>query len=251
MKDYKKVYNKVGSISGWDFGKISKRTKAVDEKWDYLKLVMKYLNKDTYLLDIGTGGGEKLIDFAKAVRKAVGIDHSEGMISTANRNLKKSGLENIQFINVDSTKKYPFLNDSFDLVICRHAPFNSEEIFRVLKSGGFFITQQVGEKDKENIKNIFGRGQSFGEKPGNAQKRYVNELKKAGFRILSADTYNATEYYEDISDVIFLLRNTPIVNKLEIDKDLDYLKQIEDKFTTNKGIRTNSYRYLIVAKKMK
>ena len=251
MKDYRKIYKEVGSVSGWDFGKISKQTKTIGEKWDYFKLVMKYLNKDTYLLDIGTGGGEKLIGFAKAVRKAVGIDHSEEMVSTANNNLNKSGLKNVEFTKTDSTRKYPFSSNSFDLVICRHAPFNSEEIFRVLKTGGLFITQQVGEKDKENFKNIFGRGQSFGERAGVAQERYVNNLKKAGFKILRADTYNATEYYKDISDVIFLLRNTPIVNNLEIDKDLDYLKQVEDKFMTKGGIKTNSYRYLIIAKKQK
>lgn len=249
MKNYKKIYDEVGTRSGWDFEKISKRTKVVGEKWDYLKLVKKYLNKDKLLLDVGTGGGEKLIELASSAKKAVGIDHSDSMISTANKNLRASGMKNVEFIKADANEEFPFSDNLFDLVICRHAPFNPKEVFRVLKTGGLFIMQEVGEKDKENIKEIFGRGQSFGEKVGTSQAKYVQELKKAGFRILRSEDYSATEYYKDISDIIFLLKSTPIVNKLEIDSDSIYLEELEDKFTTKNGIKTNSYRYLIIARK--
>ncbi len=119
----------------------------------------------------------------------------------------------------------------------------------MLKPNGIFITQQVGEKDKENIKKIFGRGQSFGKKAGTLMKKYIDELKKAGFIIAIADDYNATEYYHDMKDLIFLLAHAPIIPNFNIKKDQKFLEKIENKYKTKKGIKTNSYRFLIIARK--
>ena len=61
--------------------------------------------------------------------------------------------------------------------------------------------------------------------------------------------YNATEYYEDMKDLIFLLKNTPIIPNFNIDKDSTFLKEIEEKYKTEEGIKTNSYRFIIICKK--
>ena len=134
--------------------------------------------------------------------------------------------------------------------MCRHAPFYAEEVFRVLKSNGVFLTQQVhAAEDAINIKGIFGRGQGFGEKPGSFMKKCIQELKAVGFKILRKDTYNATEYYVDMADLIFLLRNTPLVPDFDIEKDQKYLGEIEEKHKTKNGIKTKSARFLIICKK--
>ncbi len=248
MDDYKQLYEKVGSLIGWDFSEIPKRVKSVGEKWQYADLVKGYLNKNTVLLDIGTGGGEVLLRISKNVKKSYGIDNSKSMITTAKKNLKKCKTKNVKFELADA-EDLPFPEEMFDVVLCKHAPFYPEEVYKVLKEGGIFITQQVGEKDKQNIKEIFGRGQSFNENAGDAMKKYVAELKEEGFTILKMGAYNATEYYENMQDVVFLLKNTPIIPDFDIEKDYKFLAEIEDKYKRKKGIKTNSCRYVIVCKK--
>ena len=248
MINYKRLYERVGSVIGWDFSKITKRMKVVGKKWEFFQTVKNHVNKETILLDIGTGGGELLLKIAPYVKKAYGIDNSKGMLATAKKNLAKSKIRNVKFKLADA-KKIPYPDEYFDIVICRHAPFFAKELFRVLKPEGFFITQQVGEKDKQNIKNVFGRGQSFGEKSGTKVNKYIRELKNLGFKILKKDAYNATEYYANMEDLIFLLKNTPIIPDFDIEKDRKFLKEIERKYKTKTGIKTNSFRFLIICKK--
>ena len=246
--DYKKFYERVGAVIGWDFKEIDKRKIVVGKKWDFLEIVKNYVDKKVILLDIGTGGGEKLLQVSKFVKKAYGIDHSKEMIKTAEKNLVKSKILNVEFKFAEA-KKIPYPDNFFDVVICRHSPFFVNELSRILKSKGIFITQHVGEKDKENIKKIFGRGQDFEKKVNTSMNKYINNLKKAKFTILRKDVYSATEYYYNMKDLIFLLKNTPIIPNFDIKKDRNFLKEIEQKYKTNKGIKTNSFRYLIIGRK--
>lgn len=41
----------------------------------------------------------------------------------------------------------PFADESFDLVICRGRPVDPSEAARVLRQGGFYVTQQTGGMD--------------------------------------------------------------------------------------------------------
>ena len=247
---YKEMYEQVGSVVGWDFGKIDKRKKVIGKRWVFLEVVKGYVTDKTFLLDIGTGGGEKLLEVAKIARKTYGIDNQQSMIDAANKNLAEMKMRNVEFKLADA-KNLPFPQGYFDVVMCRHAPFYAQQVYRVMKSKGIFLTQQVySEKDAINIKRVFGRGQGFGrEREANPIRRYIRELKAAGFEILRRDTYNATEYYADMADLIFLLRNTPMIPDFDIDKDRKCLEEIESKYTRDDGIKTNSARYLIVCKK--
>jgi len=248
MINYKQLYERVGSVIGWDFSRIEKKTKVVGKKWKYIRVVKRYINKETILLDVGTGSGELLLEVAQFVKKAYGIDYSRSMIKTARKNLAESRVSNVEFKLADA-KRIPFSKEYFDVVICRHSNFYPKEVFRVLKPGGVFITQQVGEKDKENIKKVFGRGQNFGKKVGALMNRYSRELKKAGFEILKKDTSNALEYYANMEDLIFLLKNTPIIPNFNIKKDRKFLEEIERRYKTKQGIKTNSFRFLMICRK--
>ena len=239
-------YKKPAKLRGWDFSQV----RVVEEgpRIDYSKVVEFHLRRNKTLLDIGTGGGERLEAFAPKVREAIGTDIDRKMIKTAAEDLGKSSLHNVNLILCDS-ERIPIAGSHIDIVIDRYAPFNAKEVSRILKPGGTFITQQVSEGDKGNFKEIFQRGQSYGEKSGTLKKRYLMELREAGIRIIEERTVNTTEYYESMDDVIFLLANTPIIPDFDFKKEQDKLEKIEEKFKNNKGIRTNSERFLIVGSK--
>lgn len=239
-------YKKPAKLRGWDFSQV----KVVEEgsRIDYSKVVESRLGIDKTLLDVGTGGGERLEAFAPKVREAIGIDVDRELIKTTAENLGKSSLQNVNLILCDS-EKVPIAGASIDMVIDRQSPFNAKEVSRILKPGGTFITQQVSEGDKSNFKEIFQRGQSYEKKSSTLKKRYLTELREAGIRIIEERAVNTTEYYESMDDVIFLFANTPIIPDFDFEKEQDKLEKIEEKFRTDKGIRTNSERFLIVGSK--
>jgi hypothetical protein len=54
--EYKKFYDRVGKLNGWDFSKIKYISEGV--KWNFYSEVTRRCKKSDILLDIGTGGGE-------------------------------------------------------------------------------------------------------------------------------------------------------------------------------------------------
>ncbi|MCJ8014153.1 class I SAM-dependent methyltransferase [Paenibacillus sp. KQZ6P-2] len=245
-QEYQQFYDKVGKLNGWDFSHVKCVSEGV--KWDFYNEVTKACKKSDLLLDIGTGGGEAILSIAESLLLLVGIDWSSGMIETANRNAMKSGVPNVRFLQMDAMK-LDFPASFFNVVTCRHSPFCAKEIAKVLVNGGLFLTQQVSENDKLNIKEAFGRGQASGTKPGTLKKRYMAELSEEGFSDIQLSEYNATEYYQTDEDLIFLLKHTQTIPDFG-QNELDY--QILQKFIkdhqTEKGIQTNSERFMITAK---
>lgn len=245
--EYKDFYDKVGKRIGWDFSTM----KCVSEglPWDFYNEVTKVTKKSDLLLDIGTGGGEAILSIADSALLLVGIDHSTGMMETATKNAISSGIPNVRFLQMDA-EQLDFPNHFFQVVSSRHSCLDPDEIAKVLAPGGIFLTQQVSENDKENIKEAFGRGQAFGKKNGTLKNGYITELREAGFTDIKAVEASVTEYYQTPEDLLFLLKHTPIIpNFGETEDDFLILEQWIRDNQTDKGIMTNSSRFMITARK--
>ena len=99
-------------------------------------------SKEKIILDIGTGGGEKILNNIKNAKLIIGTDFSKEMIKRAKENSKARN--DVMFFEMDSNEiKFP--TGFFDIVSARHTPFNTNEVFRVLKNGGILISEQVDE----------------------------------------------------------------------------------------------------------
>lgn len=245
--EYKNFYDRVGEINGWDFSKI--KSTSIGVQWNFYEKVKQACKPNGILLDIGTGGGENILRIASSALLLIGIDNSNGMIKTAKSNLKKSRVANVRFIQMTS-EDLQFPNDFFDVISSCHAPFVASEVAKVLKEGGTFLTQQVSEADKLNLKKAFGRGQSIGVDDGTLKEKYIQELKEAGFVEVHSFDYNAIEYYQRPEDLVFLLKYTPTIpNFGQEKKDFDILDNFIENNRTKKGICTNSKRFLIIANK--
>lgn len=145
--EYKNFYDKVGKLNGWNFSKI--KCKTVGDTWDFYDEVKERCKPSYILLDVGTGGGENVLNIASSAKLLIGIDNSNGMIETAHSNLKKSDVQNIEFLQMDS-EALTFPLAHFDIVSSCHAPFIASELATVMKKGALFLTQQVCEHDKLN-----------------------------------------------------------------------------------------------------
>lgn len=244
--DYQAFYDQVGMINGWDFRDVKCVTEGV--QWDFFSEVTKRCKKSDLLLDIGTGGGEAILSIADCALLLTGIDSSSGMIKTATRNAVQSGLSNVRFFQM-AAEKLDFPDQFFQVVSCRHSDFCAKEIARVLIKGGIFLTQQVSENDKRNLKEAFGRGQAWGAEAGTLQQQYLADLSEAGFTDIQSFTYNASEYYQTAEDLLFLLKHTPIIPDFgRTESDFHILQRFIMENQTEKGIQTNSERFMIIAR---
>ena len=245
--DYKTFYAKVGQTNGWDFSRLN--VTVEDARWNFWSEVASRCKDGDLLLDIGTGGGEALLRMTDAALLLIGIDHSEAMIHTANRNREQSGRSNVRFLPMEASK-LDFPERFFQVISCRHSEFNAAEVARVLADDGVFLTQQVGESDKSNLAQAFGRGKSGNAKRGTLMERYAAELKEAGFRQIDCRQYDAVEYYATAEDLIFLLKHTPIIPGFgQTESDFQTLHRFIAEHQTPKGIQTNADRFMIIAYK--
>jgi len=81
-------------------------------------------------------------------RHAVAIEGYTPNVAVARRNLEPLG---VKVTEADEAKLLLFSDNEFDLVLNRHGAFKIEELFRILKPDGCFLSQQVaGDKDLLN-----------------------------------------------------------------------------------------------------
>jgi SAM-dependent methyltransferase len=135
---------------GWDFSGMNVLRQPVP--WNYHDLVVRYLRFDDSVLDIGTGGGETFSQLASFFGRGLGIDIDAEMIQLAAAN---STPGNVRF-RVDGAR-LEAVSETFDVILDRHAPFDLEAIADHLKPAGYFVTQQVGERNMACVQAALGQ----------------------------------------------------------------------------------------------
>jgi hypothetical protein len=104
----------------------------------------------------------------------------------------------------------------------------------------------IGERDKENLARVFGRGQMLGSERVIALKERL--LRVAGFKKLEVKEYIATEIFPTIRDLTIRLKNSPIIPDFNAEKDQEFLEKIEKAYKSTKGVETPTHRVTIIAR---
>lgn len=225
-------------VKNWDFGKI----KYIEEcltNWNMYDILNKTATKDSYILDLGTGGGEKLLEYFPEAKEIIGTDFSNEMIKTANNNLKKSNRTNIKFKQMDNLN-ITTENNYFDIVVARHTCIDAKQIYNTLKSNSILIIRGVDKLDCWELKKLFKRGQAYNDIKPISLIDYENILE-VGFKKVELVPIHVREYYETKEDLLALLLKTPILNEFSNgNEDFDINMNLLDKYInlhkTNKGI---------------
>lgn len=143
-----------------------------DLPWDYSKIIRHYLLPEMKLLDIDTGGGEFLLSLKHPLCHLSATEAYSPNVELCKEKLLPLGVD---FREADGLTKLPFNNETFDIVINRHGAFNENEIWRVLKPKGIFITQQVGaENDRELVELLLNE-----IPPLPFPKQYLHKVQQA------------------------------------------------------------------------
>ena len=252
MNERLERYDEIGN---WDFSDIN-CTCEYENNWDMYEEIKKYSNEKSLILDLGTGGGEKVLsNMPKNVGLVIGTDLSPKMIETANENLKKHPEINAKFAVMDNLK-IEFPDGIFDIVSARHTIINAKEIYRVLNENGVLIVRGVDKYDSWDLKELFGGGQCFNDEIP-IGKQDFEDIQKAGFKNVELIEIKANEYYKTKEDLLALLLKVPILDEFSmkirneeiLNKKIDLFEEYVSKNTTPKGILLKRVYYGIIAKK--
>lgn len=246
-------YEKIGN---WDFDQIKYKTEKLTS-WDFYEKIKEYTTKDSICLDLGTGGGEKVLKYYPEVKKIYATDFSSQMINTAKENLKAYPNKNVEFMQMDNLNM-TFENETFDLISARHTVIDAKQIYKALKPDGVLVIEGVDQKDCWALKTLFGRGQAYKDKNPISKIDY-EALKEAGFSKIELIEIREDEYYETEEDLLALLLKTPILDDFseEDNSEFSHRKEIEkdlfdkyvNEYKTEKGILLKRVLYGIIAKK--
>lgn len=237
---------KLAHIHGWDFSHIEGRFESDCLPWDYESIVKNYLEADMKLLDIDTGGGEFLLSLGHPYRNTAATENYPPNVELCKMVLSPLGVD---FKKADGNGGLPFADNSFDIVINRHGSFNAKEIYRVLKSGGHFITQQVGaENDRELVETLLGNiPRPFPEQYLSAVQQ---KFESAGFTILHGDEVFCPIKFWDVGALVWFAR---IIQwefpGFSVDPCLENLFAAQELLEKNGVIEGKSHRFILIAKK--
>ncbi len=231
-------------VSGWDFSWIHGRTAEGEPSWNYREIVREAKARAASLLDMGTGGGEFLSSLAPLPQNTSATEGYGPNVSVAQRRLEPLG---VSVIPIEADHDLPFAADQFELIINRHESYAPAEVHRILRSGGTFITQQVGGQNGNRLNE-------FLQAPSNEEFAYWNldfateELRRANFCVIDArEDFPATHFY-DVGAVVYYLRMVEWqIPGFTVERYEQRLRELHRHIISHGYFEVPSHRFLIRA----
>lgn len=247
LKSIWKKEEKIAHIHGWDFSHIHGRyDEENDLPWDYETIVRQYLSNDSNMLDYDTGGGEFLLSLNHRFDKTSATEGFKPNVQLCREKLLSLG---INFKECDTPSKIPYGNETFDVIINRHGDFNAKELYRLLKKGGIFVTEQVGG---DNERDLVEMVLTDIEKPYPHLnlKKQRKVFEDVGFHIIDAEeVYRPIKFYDVGAFVWFAHIIEWEFPDFSVDKCFQQLLQMQSIIEKKGKVEGTIHRFLIVAKK--
>ena len=242
-----KAEEEIAHIHGWDFSHIEGRYMEEDDlPWDYREEILRYLKPEMRILDIDTGGGEFMLSLNHPHENTAATENYPPNVDLCRETLLPLGVD---FRAANGKGVLPFEDASFDMVINRHGDFNPSEIYRVLKPGGLFITQQVGaENDRELVALLCG--QTDLPFPDQYLKITADRFSQTGFEILDGrECFRPIRFY-DVGALVWFARIIEWeVPGFSVDGCLDHLLQAQNVLEDQGSICGEIHRFFMVCSK--
>jgi hypothetical protein len=197
---------------GWDFSLMS--TLRAPVPWEYADVVGRF-------------------------SRGLGIDIDPEMITMATQDYSGRNLE----FRLGSAR-LEGIATSFPVIINRHATLDLPAVSEHLRPGGYFITQQVGERNMACVRLALGQ-------PRPAAEISTKALTDVGLRVIAFMEYDVQYVVRDIESLVFWLSALDMMHA-----DLDGSAALGDATALNmilrgnvdtRGFVTNEHRYLAVA----
>jgi SAM-dependent methyltransferase len=234
-------------IEGWDFSWLDERASEERPSWHYSERVGERMKEASVALDVQSGGGEMLDHLPRLPSLMVASEAWPPNLMRAAARLRPHGAYVVAAH--DDRPALPFGDETFNLVTSRH-PIDTwwEEIARVLRPGGTFLSQQVGPHSVGELTEFMMGPQHPGSFRDPELARASAEA--AGLRVLDLRTARLRTVFYDVGAVVYFLRLVIwIVPDFTVDAYRDRLQALDEHIRTQGSFLAHATRFLIEARK--
>lgn len=233
-------------FSGWDFSAIKDGYYEPSPAWDYRGKVSDFLKPCTRLLDMGTGGGEFLLSLGHSPALTSVTEGWEPNVQLCKKRLAPMG---ISVKRCGENGALPFADGSFDLVINRHEAYDLQEVLRVLLPGGFFLTQQVGGRNNEELRRVLMPHMQPAMPDFNLENQ-VPAFRAAGLRVMYRNQSFTKATFTDVGALCWFAAQLPWeFPGFSVAGCFEGLMQAAQIIKARGAFETTSHRFLIIGKK--
>ena len=165
-----------------------------------------------------------------------GVDNSREMVITARESLGESAT-----ILEGDNNNLPFVDNYFDIVTAKNVTrYNPDELYRILKDGGYFVFREYGpSKGLVEIANLF-RDRLIRSRQ---IEYYSTVLEASGFEIVSIEQYEVHRKYQSVQEIINITKSFPFIEGYS-EKDQEIIRE-----SLNGNCNITSDPFILVAKK--
>ena len=235
------------SIQGWDFSWLNGRATEERPSWGYSKLLIERAKGVSSLLDLQTGGGELLSQLPRLPPLTVATEGWEPNVRLAAQRLHPRRVWVV--VAQEDRPTLPFGSGIFDLVVSRHPVVTWwDEVARVPRPGGRYVSQQVGPHSMREVTEFF-----TGPQPATSSRRPElahEQATTAGLRVDDLKVARLRATFADVGALVYFLRLVVwIVPDFSVEKYRDRLAAMHREITTNGPFVAHATRFLIEATK--
>lgn len=234
------------AFEGWDFSRLKGRWENEQLPWNYKNIIKQYLRPEMQLLDLGTGGGEFLLELQHPAQRTSVTEGYAPNFTLCRQRLEPLGIT-VRFAENDNRLDFPAAY--FDMVINRHESFSVAEIKRVLKPGGYFITQQIGGKNDIDLACRINPD-FVSEYADNDLAHIEPQFVNAGFHIIEkTETFTPIRFFDTGAFVYFAKVIEWEFPGFSVDSHIVQLTEFENEIAKKGYLEGTEHRYMLAAKK--
>lgn len=242
---------------GWDFSHLNGRLIAPDmhKSWDLNWSVGRSWGVSTSIIDIDTGGGERMAEWIKAFghrKRMVATEAWPPNVPLARQHLGSLGVDVVQA----PASMLPFRSASFDMVTNRHGELVAAEVFRLLRPGGWLVTQQVGSATNREIRRWFRSDTAEASHLGRTTGSQVwdlstarRQLEAAGFSVECAEEASHICRFTDAGAMAYYLKAVRWeVPDFDVDRYAEQLLSLHRHIEATGYFESSFHQFLLVAR---
>lgn len=237
-------------LAGWDFSWFEGRASEERPAWGYHRLLAGRLAGADSALDVQTGGGEVLREaLARTSRPPPVLAATESWppnVEAARRNLAPLGA---RIVAVADEAGLPFRAGSFGLVVSRHPTMvRWDEVARVLRPGGTYLSQQVGAGSNRELTDFMMGPQPVSQ--ARSARRAAAGAEAAGLAVTGLREQALRVEFFDVGAVVHFLRKVLwTVPGFTVEGYRDRLAAMHEHIRSRGSFACYSQRFLIEARK--
>lgn len=234
-------------FTGWDFSHLDGRMLEDQAPWSYSSRAAELMLRSSSLLDMGTGGAERLLKLRDCWPEKVVV--TEDYPPNVRLAAERLSPFNVQVVKIPLTDydPMPFADGEFDLVLNRHSGLNPAEVARILSSGGTFLTQQIHGQWADDLIAAFDARPPW---PDSTLEKYVPRLEAAGLRTIDTRSWSGKLAFTDVGAIVYYLKAVPwLVAGFSVESHLKYLLRLQEQLESGSELVFAARKYLIEAQK--